>query len=222
MIMNKCFDKIYLSWRIGKGYPRIMVGMIEERSSGVIFRYLREGVDEAVQYGFRGYPGLSLDQTFHDKNVIELFSKRIINFERNDTKWLLDFWEVDESLKGDVLYMLAMTQGKMQTDSFEFLASFIPDNGLSFVTDIAAITHYDFNLEKLQESDRLTFKKEPDNPKDEKAIQVCYKNEFVGYIKKGHNEVFWGKCSDDLKIEVKSITNTPSFKELYVKIFNEK
>lgn len=221
MIMNKYFDKIFLSWRIGKGSSRIMVGVIEKRSSGVIFKYIKEGVDKASQYGFRGYPGLSLDQMVHEKNVIELFSKRIINFERTDTKWLLDFWEVDESLKGDVLYMLAMTQGKMQTDSFEFLASFIPDSGLSFVTDVAAITYYGFDLNEIREGERLSFVKEPNNPKDNKAVQVyCGENKLIGYVKKGHNEVFWGKYSGALKIEVKSITNTPSIKELYVKIFS--
>ncbi|MFQ9021137.1 MAG: hypothetical protein ACLR6J_06710 [Parabacteroides merdae] len=99
---------------------------MEEKDSGVVFQYLKEGVERARQYGFRGYPGLALEQTVHEKNVLDLFSKRIINFERTDTKWLLEFWEVDQSLKEDTLYMLAMTQGKMQTDSFEFLASFHP------------------------------------------------------------------------------------------------
>lgn len=111
--MNRCFDKIYLSWRVGKGSPRIMVGILEEKDSGVVFQYLKEGVERARQYGFRGYPGLALEQTVHEKNVLDLFSKRIINFERTDTKWLLEFWEVDQSLKEDTLYMLAMTQGKM-------------------------------------------------------------------------------------------------------------
>ncbi len=174
--MNRCFDKIYLSWRVGKGSPRIMVGILEEKDSGVVFQYLKEGVERARQYGFRGYPGLALEQTVHEKNVLDLFSKRIINFERTDTKWLLEFWEVDQSLKEDTLYMLAMTQGKMQTDSFEFLASFIPDNGLSFVTDIAAITHYGFDLDTLRKGDFLTFKTEPDNPKDPKAVEVYFED----------------------------------------------
>ena len=216
--MNRCFDKIYLSWRVGKGSPRIMVGILEEKDSGVVFQYLKEGVERARQYGFRGYPGLALEQTVHEKNVVDLFSKRIINFERTDTKWLLEFWEVDQSLKEDTLYMLAMTQGKMQTDSFEFLASFIPDNGLSFVTDIAAITHYGFDLDTLRKGDFLTFKTEPDNPKDPKAVEVYFEDKKIGYIKKGHNEVFFGTQPDRLTMQVKAITNTPSFKELYVKI----
>lgn len=52
---------------------------------------------------------------------------------------------------------------------------FIPDNGLSFVTDIAAITHYGFDLDTLHEGDYLTFKTEPDNPKDPKAVEVYLK-----------------------------------------------
>ena len=49
-------------------------------------------------------------------------------------------------------------------------------------------------------------------------IQVYFEDKKIGYIKKGHNEVFFGTQPDRLTMQVKAITNTPSFKELYVKI----
>ena len=49
--------------------------------------------------------------------------------------------------------MLAMTQGKMQTDTFEFLASFKPVKELVFVTDVAGIKHHNFDLGKIKVGD---------------------------------------------------------------------
>lgn len=218
--MSKYFENIFLSWRVGKGHSRIMVGVIENSSNEVIFKYIPEGVNKAQQYGFKGYPGLSLNKEIHTCNVLDLFSKRLINMDRTDTQWLLDFWGVDSRFKNDTLYMLAMTQGKMQTDSFEFLASFVPDVGLVFVTDIAGIGHYGFDLNKLKVNDCLSYEKESNNPKDNKAIKVLHNGEMIGYIKKGHNEVFWGSRADSLKLCIKSITNTSLYKELYVKIYS--
>ena len=136
-----------------------------------------------------------------------------------DTKELLDFWEIDPKYKNNSLYMLAMTQGKMQTDSFEFLASFMPANGVCFVTDIAGINYRNFDLGKIKEGTILSFEQEPNNSIDNKAVKVLYKGELIGYIKRGHNEFFYGENSDRIKLCVKSITNIPSYKELYVKVY---
>ncbi|MFV0272427.1 MAG: HIRAN domain-containing protein [Macellibacteroides fermentans] len=196
-----------------------MVGSISSKNSVVTFSYINENVNAAKQYGFHGYPGLSLDQKDHTDNVLELFSKRLISLDREESSDLLEFWEVNPEKKGDILYMLAMTQGKMQTDTFEFLASFRPVKELVFVTDVAGIKHHNFDLGKIKVGDQLSFEKDPNNPNDKKAIKILYKQETIGYIKKGHNEVFHGNHSKNLKIIVKSITNTPVYKDLYIKIY---
>lgn len=217
--MSQCFKKIFLSWRLGKTYSRIMVGIIEDTPTGAVFAYIKEGVEEAQKFGFNGYPGFSLEQSVYKQNVLDFFSKRLINLERSDTKELLDFWEIDPKYKKNTLYMLAMTQGKMQTDSFEFLASFMPANGVCFVTDIAGINYRNFDLGKIKEGSILSFEREPNNLIDNKAVKVLFKGELIGYIKRGHNEFFYGENSDKIKICVKSINNTPSLKELYVKVY---
>lgn len=217
--MSQCFKKIFLSWRLGKTFSRIMVGTIDSTPSGVVFAYIKEGVEEAKKFGFNGYPGFSLNQMEYQQNVLDFFSKRLINMERADTKELLDFWEINPIYKNDILYMLAMTQGKMQTDSFEFLASFMPANGVCFVTDIAGLNFRNFDLGQIKEGSILSFEREPNNMKDNKAVKVLFKGEVLGYIKRGHNEFFHGESSDRIKLCVKSVTNTPSYKELYVKVY---
>lgn len=217
--MNQYFKKIFLSWRLGKTYSRIMIGTIDSTPTGVVFTYIKEGVEEAKKFGFNGYPGFSLDQLEYRQNVLEFFAKRLINSERTDIKELLDFWEINPKYKNDILYMLAMTQGKMQTDSFEFLALFRPTNGVCFVTDVAGLNYRNFDLGRIKEGTLLSFEKEPNNSRDSKAVKVLFRNEVVGYIKRGHNEFFYGENSDKIKICVKLVTNTASCKELYVKVY---
>ncbi len=219
--MSILYSKIFLSWRVGKGHRRFMVGSISVKNNDIVFSYINENVKAAKQFGFHGYPGLSLDQKDHTENVSELFSKRLISLEREESKDLLKFWEVNPAKKDDILYMLAMTQGKMQTDTFEFLASFKPVKELVFVTDVAGIKHHNFDLGKIKVGDQLSFEKDPTNLNDKKAVKILYKQDIIGYIKKGHNEVFHGNHSKNLKIIVKAITNTPVYKDLYIKIYHD-
>jgi hypothetical protein len=215
--MNK-FSKIYLAWRHSKGQPRIMIGEIIERSSEVDFKYLQDGVYQARRDGFMGYPGLSIETTEH-KNVLSLFTKRLINTERSDAKELLKFWGVQDEYIENKLYLLVMTQGMSQNDNFEFLACFELKDDLSFITDIAGLSHSKFNISKLKKRDKLTFERE-NLKQDKNAIKLLFEQELVGYIKKGHNEVFIDTKADNLEIVVEHIINTNETKQVFVKIFN--
>ncbi len=203
--MNK-FDKIYLSWRTSKGFARIIVGELILNGEKVDFRYLRENLNQAKKFGFKGYPGLNIEKLEYS-DVLDLFSKRLINTDRSDSSPLLNFWDIETQYKNDKLYVLAMTQGITQIDNFEFLANFQFEKGLKFVTDIAGLSY------------KLTFEKER-HEKDENAVKVLFKKELIGYIKKGHNMVFQNINSDKLEIEVKHIISSRDVnKQLFVRIF---
>ncbi|GHT12773.1 hypothetical protein FACS189415_2940 [Bacteroidia bacterium] len=215
--MNK-FSKIYLAWRHSKGQPRVMIGEITQQDNDVNFRYLYDGVNQARRDGFMGYPGLSVGTTEH-KNVLSLFATRLINIERSDAKELLKFWRVQDEYIENKLYLLAMTQGMSQNDNFEFLACFELREDLSFITDIAGLSHSLFDIRKLKKGDEFTFKRE-NLKQDKNAIKILFGQDVVGYIKKGHNEVFIDKEADNLKIVVEHIVNTNDTKQVFVKVFN--
>ncbi|KAA6301604.1 MAG: hypothetical protein EZS26_002210 [Candidatus Ordinivivax streblomastigis] len=211
--MNK-FDKIYLSWRVSKGYPRIIVGEILPKAEDVNFKYSKEGLNEAKRYGFVGYPGLKFDEMEH-KNVLNLLSKRLINTDRSDAGELLDFWNIEHEYKDNKLYVLAMTQGMTPTDNFEFLANFKLEKELCFVTDIAALTYSKFDLCRVSNGTQLTFEKE-NLKEDEFAVKVLFNNDYVGYIKKGHNMVFHDPNFDKLRLEVKHVSKENN--QLFVRV----
>ena len=206
--MIDSFKEILLTWRKGPGSRRYVVGSIKPNGS---FKYELRGVEDAKKEGFTGYPGLSINSDFQDSN---LFSKRIISSERTDTSNLFNFWEIDPIYKDNYLYMLAMTQGKMSNDNFEFLASFRPFKGLSFVTDIAGLSHSEFDINCLSVGDKLTYKLDKNNPVDNEAVLILKDNQKVGYIKKGHHKVFHMQKSENLILTVKAISNG----ELYVRV----
>jgi hypothetical protein len=212
------FSKIYLAWRPGRGERRIFVGEISKNGGDVSFKYLREGLHKARREGFDGYPGLSDDKMKHE-NTLSLFAKRIINTERSDAQDLLDFWEVEPQCKNDKFYILAMTQGLKQTDNFEFVAVFEYVEKLNFVTDIAGIRYSNFDLSKLKAGDMLYYEREPDNEYDKFAVKTIFKQEVIGYIKQGHNEVFEKDVENKIKIEVKDIRNIDSDKQLFVRVY---
>jgi hypothetical protein len=52
----KAIGSIYLSWRMGKGFPRRIVGVIKRNTTdGVRFKYIKKGVAEAEKDGFIPY-----------------------------------------------------------------------------------------------------------------------------------------------------------------------
>lgn len=205
-----------MSWRTSKAKPRIIVGKLTiDQLKNVDFEYIN--LPQIRQNEFKGYPGLNMEVSKHN-NVLDLFSKRLINTSRSDSQDLLDFWEIESGFKNDKLYMLAMTQGLTSIDNFEFLADFNLRKGMHFVTDIAALSHSKYNLAKIKKGDLLTFEKE-DHPKDGNAVKVMMNNEHVGYVKQIHNRVFHQEGADEIKIEVKRVIDSPDERKLFVKVF---
>ncbi|GHS96565.1 hypothetical protein FACS189421_01840 [Bacteroidia bacterium] len=212
--MNK-FDKIYLSWRVSKGYPRIIIGEILPVGEDVDFKYIKDGLNQAKKYDFVGYPGLKIDELEH-KNTLNLFSKRLINTDRSDSGELLEFWDIKPEYKDNKLYVLAMTQGMTPTDNFEFLANFKLEQELEFITDIAGLTYSKFDLCRIKKGTEFTFEKE-NLKQDEYAVKVLFNKESVGYIKKGHNMVFHEKESNRLKLEVTHISKENN--QIFVRVY---
>lgn len=210
------FNKIYLAWRHSKTQPRIMIGEITVQDDDVDFKYLQDGVNQARRDGFMGYPGLSIEIKEH-KNVLNLFSKRLINTERSDAKELLRFWGVQDKDIENKLYLLAMTQGMSQNDNFEFLACFKLQDNLSFITDIAGLSHSKFDISRLKKGDKLTFERE-NLKQDKNAVKLLFREDLVGYIKKGHNEVFVDDNAGNLELVVEHI-NKSDTRQVFVKIF---
>ncbi len=101
---------------------------------------------------------------------------------------------------------------------FEFVPQYFQSHRPSFITDIAGISKYEFDLSSLNVGDELTFTLERDNPYDSNAVYVSHNGKKIGYIKKGHNTVFNRKNIKGIRVSVWSITNLPGFEKLYARV----
>ncbi|MDR1880739.1 MAG: HIRAN domain-containing protein, partial [Tannerellaceae bacterium] len=65
----------------------------------------------------------------------------------------------------------------------------------------------------------LRYEREVDNEYDLFAVKTLFNQEVIGYIKRGHNEVFKDDIDHKIKIEVKEIRNTAEDKQLFVRVY---
>lgn len=215
----KEFDKIYLSWRKGKGFRRHIVGVLQPAiDSRFVFSYDNLSVDIAKKDGFTPYTEFPDIKKLYDNNVLEIFSQRLIKSERPDIKSFYDFWEIDMVYKDDKFYMLGHTQGLQPTDNFEFLADYNIVEGLHFLTELAGLTTYQLSPETLKEGDVLNFKFDKENKYDSDAVIIFKDNIEIGHIKKIHCRVFHKQGAEKLKLSIKSVEKNGIIKRVFIKV----
>jgi hypothetical protein len=215
----KEFDKIYLSWRKGKGSSRHIVGLLEQtQDAGYRFSYNIGAIQKAQADGFSPYIEFSDITKSYNGNVLEIFAQRLIKSERPDIQTFYDFWEIEPEYKDDKFYMLGHTQGLQPTDNFEFLADYNPVEGLHFLTELAGLSTYKLPAGTLKEGDELRFEVEDKNEHDREAIKVFKGNKEIGHIKKIHCRVFRKSGSEKLKLTVKAVDKNGIIKKVFIKV----
>lgn len=217
--MKSEIGHIYLSWRKGQGQRRHIVGVIKKSATkGVTFAYDQKAVEKAKEEGFSPYVEFSdITKTYTD-NVLELFAQRLTKSERPDIKDFYTFWEIKSSSKDDKYHILAHTMGLAPTDNFEFLAAYHPTKGMSFITDLAALSEKKLSPDSLKIGDVLRIEKEPQNKFDQYAVKVFKDDLDVGYIKKIHNKIFYKQSKFPIKLAVKAIDKNGVVKRVFVKV----
>lgn len=216
-------NKIYLSWRKSTGNHRHLVGeLYRHYEHHYTFKYLKNGVTEAKKDGFIDYPDFpNTDDTLYTENIKHAFFLRLIPEGRADRSNFLAFWEARDP-RYDWFDELALTQGLLPTDNFEFLGVFNPPKVKSFVTDLASVGRLNLPRNTVSMMNRLTYIIE-DNNFDEtgKAVKVLHGEKDIGYIKKVHNRYFFEAEKKGLKptIEVKAVSQNGIVKGVYLKVY---
>lgn len=207
---------IYISWRKQIGEQRYIIAKIKRNvSEGIVFKYLK-GFEDAKKDGLDFFLGFKDESKLSPESVSNLLSLRTISKERPNRNEYLDFWGARNV--NDIFDILGLTQGKSPTDNFEFLARFYPEPGLTFVTDIASLSHQKLPVGTLIVGDKLTYRPEPANKFDKKAVAVFKGETKIGYIKKIHNEVFLDKTKHYPKLTVQALDENGIIKQVFVKV----
>ena len=179
--MKKYIKQIFLVWRRGRSDRRIKIGKIlKNKTDGIRFLYIQEGVNEAIKNGFNMYPDFPNPNVEYRNNVLEVFSQRLTNKDRADIQKYYDYWDISPQLKDDQYYVLAQTQGLLSTDNFEFLAEYYPVKDLKFTSEICGLSKTLIPSGTLNQGDVLQWKLEPNNPFDRYAVRLYKDNLFLG------------------------------------------
>lgn len=210
---------IYLSWRKGRSSRRYLVGLLSRAPGHPIkFSYLSEGVAQARQDGFHGYTEFSDFSKQYDNEVLNVFAQRLTPMNRLSSSHIAKFWELPLSEIHNKWSILAYTQGLLATDNFELLADYEPFKGLSFVSDLAGLSHVPVPLDLLSTGEELQWDFEAKNSYDSKAVVVCKSGQHIGYIKKIHCNAFHKWPQDKIKLNVHAIEKNGVVKNIFVKV----
>lgn len=208
-------DTIYISWRKQIGDNRYIIARLKRNvTDGITFKYL-EGYEKAKKDGLEHFLGFKNSQSLNQESLELLLSLRVISKERPDRNSFLSFWEAEN--EGDIFDLLALTQGRSQTDNFEFLALYNPQKNLKFVTDIAKLSHLKLPPDTVKKGDLLSYRLEKGNKFDKYAVAVYKNDKLIGYVKRKHNIVFH-RSKRDLRLTVKAVDENGSTKQIFVKV----
>lgn len=213
--------KIYLSWRPGTGLRRFLIGELRRNNvEGLTFQYLQMGAELAMKEGFKHYPGLpDISKKYTSEDGIDiLFGNRVIDLSRADSQKLLAFWEATDPAY-DYFDLLALTQGWIPTDNFEFLGDYYPQPGVTFVTDLANVKSRELLKSDIEGYKFFSFKKEPENEYDHDAVLILNPaGKELGYVKKVHNSFFYKLRGLSPIIQLKAMKANGNVKEIFIKI----
>lgn len=207
----KSIGNIYLSWRPDAKSPRILVGIIKNNANdGVRFYYLAEGALEARKLGFETYKGFPDVTEVYTENVMRIFGHRILLAAAPDKEAYFDFWQINPEYKSKPFYMLAYTAGMLETDNFEFLASFNPKSDFSLVTEVCNLN--EFAVANVSEGDVLRYVSERDND----AVKLMKDDVVLGAVKEVHNRIF--SKAKNLVVRVHKVEQEGDVSQVFVKI----
>lgn len=217
--MKRYIKKIYLIWRRGKGERRIRIGeILKNQTQGIRFRYLKEGLSQAIDQGLQMYPDFPDPEAVYTKNVLDIFAQRLNNTDRADIQKYYDYWEIDPGMKDDKYYVLAQTQGLLSTDQFEFLAEYYPVKDLKFTSEICGLSSGKLPNGFLSEREVLDWKLEQHNRYDPFAVSLWKDGRKVGYVKAVHSTVFYKSKRKNLQVTVKSLEQNGYINRAFISV----
>lgn len=218
-------DRIYLTWKKGVDEKRHIIGMLKKENDNYSFLYLQENLDTAKKDGFLNYPAFDDVNKKYTENVLEVFSRRLINPTRPDYDKFLSYWCAME-YKGNIFALLGLTGAKLLTDNFEFIAPHaeVPAvfyTNMSWLSKSTDVVREEVRASDLYEVNKhLSLQIDENNDYDTNAVEILYKQQKLGYLKSIHCENVAAalRAGKSVSVGVKNIIRNGTIKEILLRI----
>lgn len=179
-------SRLILTWQASEkrgNRKRLAVGELTRRDGSVALTYYdKSTVAEAVALGYEGYAAFSLKESFHSKDVLQAFMRRLPPRSRNDFGQYLNGLRLPLDAPISDFALLGYSEAKLPSDGFSLvdpLDSSLPPS--EYLWEIAGYRHY----KGLGEADigrEVFLQAEPTNIEDPNAVAVRTPDRILGYI----------------------------------------
>lgn len=182
--------RLLLVWQAsdGKERTRLVVGELLREGDTVTFRYLSQTEDfkRARELGFSCYPAFRKIDRVYTEGVMDTFMRRLPPRKRGDFAKYLQQWRlVPENAPSDFA-LLAYSGARLPTDGFSLDWPLDEVNApCELLLEVAGFRYQDgVSIDELDEGVPVSFRQEPDNIHDDKAIAIEWQGQRIGYVKR--------------------------------------
>lgn len=200
-------ERLILAWQAPdefKDRTRFAVGELTCASGAVTLRYFADEAEFArfnpgksyqllLSYGYRGYPGFSLDKREHRAGVLEAFMRRLPPRSRPDFAAYARHLRLLLDLEFSDFALLSLSEAYLPSDGFSVVDPFTPDSRRrELVLEVAGYRYYalkgEVPLPKV--GDTVEIVPEPGNKHDANAVQVLFNGSKIGNVNRLQAETF--------------------------------
>lgn len=173
-------EELWLIWKEPISHRRYKIGKLIKESSKYKFSYVNPELNDAVEAGFKYFPGFEdLNKLYENNSLFTNILTRLPNDARPDYLEILNCYNLEKD--SNEFDILKATRGRTFTDNYEFVPAFDPSR-IEF--DVAGTSHCS-DVEKCKEylkvNKRLYLEQEPENPMDKDAIKIIFKENDKSY-----------------------------------------
>lgn len=206
-------SRLILAWQAPDEFndrTRFAVGELTIQSEDIVcLRYFVDNEEFAalnpdksymqlISYGYRGYPGFSLDRTEHHVGVMEAFMRRLPPRTRSDFANYMDHLRVAKDVDLSDFALLGLSEAQLPSDGFSVVDQLSADKSArELVCEIAGYRYYarkpDFTPPAV--GDPVEIVLEPDNVYDPHAVACMFDRSKIGNINRLQAETYgvWAK-----------------------------
>lgn len=189
-------DYLYLIWKGPVSREQYIVGRLAKNGQ-YEFSYMADNVKKAQEND--GYTPLicfpDVDKTYTSERLFPVFASRLPDPKRKDIDKILEKYALSEY---DAYALLKASGTRLPIDTYEFIDPLVEDITKSVQRKflLAGPRYYlgcdgtcCDNAIEVERGEAVVLKREPDNPKDEFAVQVYnQEKQLLGYIPRYYSE----------------------------------
>ncbi len=175
--------KLLMTWQDNQERTRYVVAELNRVDDKIKLQYLVDSNDflKARSCGFEYYPAFQNINETYESGVLDSLMRRLPPKSRADYAQYLEGFRIQPNTNLSDFALLGYTGARLPSDGFAIVNPFYEINtSFEFLLEAAGY-RYISNL-KIDYDDRVSFRKEFDNNRNEEVIKIFVGDQHIGYV----------------------------------------